>query len=259
MKTPGQRAVHLGQITVALQKRDDGVFDLMANEVLPDAPRTLMDCLQYWAEVAPSRNFLVDRGPDENWRPLTFADAWQQARAIGQALLDRGLSAERPVLVLSGNSIEHGLMALGCQMVGIPYAPISPAYALRSTDFAKLRHVFDLLTPSLVFAADATSYAPAIAAVMPADVELVTARGDAGRASTRFEKLTGAAAAGAVACIAARLGDMSAVTARYRYEYSCVEAANLAAMLLFNAAVAVVGYGMIAAVAFRNAPNAFAT
>ncbi len=189
MTTPGQRPVRLGQISAQLNKRADGSFDLKANEPLPPFPRTLMDKIEEWSEKAPDRDFLVDRGPEGAWRHLTFAEAWAQARAIGQALLERQVSAERPVIVLSGNSIEHGLIALGCQMAGVPYSPISPAYALRSTDYAKLRHIFDLLTPSLVVAADATPFAKALDAVMPADMELIAARGDAGRPATPFDDL----------------------------------------------------------------------
>ncbi|MFX7906685.1 feruloyl-CoA synthase, partial [Acinetobacter baumannii] len=78
----------------------------------------------------------------------------ERARAIGQALLDRGVSAERPLAILSGNDLEHLQLALGAMWAGVPYAPVSPPYALVSTDFGKLRHVFDVLTPGLVYAAD---------------------------------------------------------------------------------------------------------
>lgn len=67
----------------------------------------------------------------------------------------RGLSAERPVIILSENDLEHALLALGCLFAGVPYCPSSPAYSTISQDFAKLRHVLDTLTPGLVFASDA--------------------------------------------------------------------------------------------------------
>lgn len=189
MTTPGQRPVKLGHISVALNRRDDGTYDLRANEALPPAPRTLMDVFRHWATSTPNRDFLVDRGPEGNWRRLTYSEAFSQARAIGQALLNRNITAQNPLLILSGNSIEHGLVALGCQMAGVSYAPVSPAYALKSKDFAKLRHVMELLTPGLVVVAGASAFAAAIAATIPSDLELVTARGDAGRPSTDFADL----------------------------------------------------------------------
>ena len=87
--------------------------------------------------------------------------------------MNRGLSAERPVVILSGNDIEHALLGFGAMYAGIPYAPISTAYSLVSRDFSKLRYIFELLTPGLVFASDGAQYSKALEAVMPADAELV--------------------------------------------------------------------------------------
>ena len=95
---------------------------------------------------------------------------WTKVRRIGAALLTRNLSAERPIVILSGNDLEHALLGLAANYVGIPYAPISPAYSLISSDFGKLRHIVNLLTPGLVFACNA-QYARAIQAVVPPDVE----------------------------------------------------------------------------------------
>ncbi|MFK9813637.1 AMP-binding protein, partial [Escherichia coli] len=78
-------------------------------------------------------------------------EALQSARRIGQALLQRGLSAERPLLILSENDLEHAMLVLGCHYAGVPYAPVSSAYSLLSKDYAKLRHAVQLLTPGLIF------------------------------------------------------------------------------------------------------------
>jgi feruloyl-CoA synthase len=99
-----------------------------------------------------------------DWKHITYAQAWQTARSIAQSLLDRGLSAERPVVILSENSIEHALMAMGCLLAGVPFVPTSPAYSLISTDYDKLRHVLRTVTPGMVFASDAARYGKAIAA-----------------------------------------------------------------------------------------------
>src|SRR5690606_13206700 len=92
---------------------------------------------------------------------------------------DRGLNAERPVVVLSGNGLEHLEGAMGALYAGVPYAPISPAYSTLSKDFGKLRHIMQLLTPGMVFVDNVADYANAIRAVVPEDVEIVAVQGDA--------------------------------------------------------------------------------
>ncbi len=139
----------------------------------------LTDSLDYWAKKAPDRIFLAQRAGAGNgsggWRTLTYAQTRAGARSVAQALLHRPVSVDRPVAVLSGNDLEHGLIELGAMYAGIPYAPVSTAYSLISTDFGKLRHIFGLLTPGLVYAADAKAFGKALDAVMPKDAELITA------------------------------------------------------------------------------------
>jgi feruloyl-CoA synthase len=118
--------------------------------------------LDYWAERAPERVFLAQRGPEGSWIRLTYAQARSRARRIGAALLARGLSADRPLAVLSGNDIAHGLLELAAMYVGVPYAPVSPAYSLISTDFAQLRRVMDLVTPGLVYVSNRAQFQPAL-------------------------------------------------------------------------------------------------
>jgi feruloyl-CoA synthase len=125
----------------------------------------------------------------EGWRKITYLEALNAARAIGQALLDRGLSLKRPVLILSGNGIEHGLLALACLNVGIPFVPVSTAYSLVSTDFAKLRDIAALVQPGLIFADDGDRYAAALLACTPKGAEVVIARGDPDRRATLFDAL----------------------------------------------------------------------
>ena len=118
------------------------------------------------------------------------SEALDSARRIGQALIDRGLGAERPVAILSENDLEHALLALGCLYAGVPYCPVSPAYSTISQDYDKLRHVLGTLTPGLVFAADAARYGKAIAATVGPDVEVVLADGTLrGRETTPFAAL----------------------------------------------------------------------
>src|SRR5262245_57233570 len=150
---------------VRLETRPDGAVLLRSPQTLGPYARAVGDWLVHWAERAPDRVFLAERGYEGNvWRRLTYREALDRVRRIGQALLDRGLDRERPVVILSENRIDHALLALGAMHVGIPVAPISPAYSLMSKDFAKLKYIFELLKPGLVYA-DSDKFAPALAAV----------------------------------------------------------------------------------------------
>ena len=105
-------------------------------------------------------------GTRGDWQYVTYAEALRTARSIGQALLDCEASVERPVVILSENSIEHALVALGALYVGVPYCSVSTAYSLVSKNFDKLRHVTGLLTPGVVYASDMARYADPIDAVV---------------------------------------------------------------------------------------------
>jgi feruloyl-CoA synthase len=137
-------------------------------------------------------------GPAGAWRTVTFAETRERARAIAQALLDRGLNADRPIVILSGNSIDHGLLALGALYAGVYYAPIAPAYSLQATDFTALRHVFSKVRPALVFADDGRAFERALDAVLTPDMELVSIAGPSRRRWTPFAELTSRAATGDV-------------------------------------------------------------
>ena len=127
-------------------------------------PRAVGEWLVHWARTSPDRVFLAER-VGEAWRKVTYAGALDAVRSIGEALLARGLSADRPVAILSDNSVDHALLALGAMHAGIPAAPISPAYSLMSKDHAKLKGIFELLQPGLVYARDPAPFAPALEAV----------------------------------------------------------------------------------------------
>ncbi len=184
------RTVRLGRPDMDIDRRTDGTIHIRAREALGNYPARLTDRLLYWAERAPDRVFMAARGKDSDWRNITYAQTLSYARSIGEALLKRGLSAERPVVILSGNDLEHAMLGLACVYAGIAYAPISPAYSLVSNDFGKLRHIFKLLTPGFVFASDGQAFGRAIDAVVPREVEVaVTRNPPAGRATSLFADL----------------------------------------------------------------------
>ncbi len=176
---PGTRPVRLGDFTAELSDGVDGVRYIRSRATLGDYPRSLIDRLDHWAKATPDSVLLADRVDGGPWRSLTYAQVREKARSIAQYIIDCGLSAERPIAILSGNSIEHGLIALGAMMAGVPYAPISPAYSLVSQDHAKLKYLFGLMTPGLVFAADGVPFAKALDAVMTHDIRLLVSRNPA--------------------------------------------------------------------------------
>ncbi len=182
------RPVRLCAPEVLVDRRPDGTLYLRSGRTLPDYPQRLTDRLVHWARAAPDRVFMAERD-GAGWRTITYAQTLDRIRRIGAALLARDLSADRPIAILSGNDLEHALLGLAANYVGIPYAPISPAYSLISSDFGKLRHIAGLLTPGLVFACDGAQYARALA-VMPPGVEIVVARNAAD--ATLFSDLAGA-------------------------------------------------------------------
>ncbi|MGH8670366.1 MAG: feruloyl-CoA synthase, partial [Burkholderiales bacterium] len=144
--------MHFGSQAVLAERRPEGITLLRAAQPLPAYPAKLTEKLEHWAKHAPQRVVFAQRDASGGWRSVKYAEALERARAIGGFLLRKNLSPERPLIVLSGNDIEHALLHLGAMYVGIPYAPISPAYSLLSSDFAKLRYIRDLLTPGLVYA-----------------------------------------------------------------------------------------------------------
>jgi feruloyl-CoA synthase len=184
------RPVSFGDPDVAVERCDDGTIYLRPRRPLVDYPARLTDRLQHWANVAPERVFMAERIGADGWRQVTYAELLRASRRLASALVARGLSAERPVVILSGNSIDHALVAFGALYAGIPFCPVSPAYSLVSKDFSKLAFVMKLLTPGLVFADDATKFAAALAANVPDDIEIVTAQGALpGREVTRLADL----------------------------------------------------------------------
>ncbi|KRA47414.1 feruloyl-CoA synthase [Devosia sp. Root635] len=187
MAAKAQRSVKLWSPQVAWEERANGEFIIWRDDPLGPYPARLNERLIHWAEVAPDRVWMADRADTGPWRQVTYAEALDRVRRIGQFLLSAGLSAERPLVILSENSIEHALMALGAQHVGVPSAAIAPAYASASSGFAKLAEIAVQIAPGMIFADNGADFAPAVDAVFGPAMPLVATRDlPSGRANARL-------------------------------------------------------------------------
>lgn len=158
------------------KQHKNGSIVLKSTVRLKKCPHRMTERLVYWATKTPNKVFIGQKDDNGNWQTLTYAETLKKVKNIAQYLLTTDVSAERPLAILSENSIEHGLMSLAALHIGVPYSPIATAYSLKSTDYAKLRHTIDLLTPALIFVQDGAAYAKAIEAVAP-NIEVIAVNG----------------------------------------------------------------------------------
>ncbi len=164
METQPGSSLPFAAAAVETDHRGDGSIVLRSAHKLRPFASSVGQWLARWAAERPDQTWLAERAGD-GWRSVSYAQAYDAARRIGAALLERGLSPDRPIAILSDNSVDHALLALGAMQAGVPVAPISPAYSVMSRDHAKLKGIFALLQPGLVFAQDPGRFAPALAAV----------------------------------------------------------------------------------------------
>jgi feruloyl-CoA synthase len=171
------RPISFSDPAVTIERRDDGTIYLRPKKPLGEYPKRLTDRLHHWASAEPNRVFMAGREPGGGWRQISYAQLLSASRHIASALLSRGLSAERPIVILSGNSIDHALVAFGALYAGIPFCPVSPAYSLVSKDYGKLVYLMKLLTPGLVFVDDAGKFADALETNVSLGTEIAASRG----------------------------------------------------------------------------------
>jgi feruloyl-CoA synthase len=204
---PRWRATRVaGCLRAEALRRADGSWLLRSTEALTAYPERVTDALEHFARVRPNQVFVARRtsgtapAAERPWQAITYAQMLERVRRVGQALAlriaDGEISAERPIAILSGNDLQHLTLALAACWVGVPYAPISPAYSTVAQDFARLKQIFATLTPGLVFASAWGPYGRAIEATLPRDAELVltdpagiTLKSGQARTMTRFSTL----------------------------------------------------------------------
>jgi len=200
------RPASIAAADTAMRHGPGGVVYLESRHALGPYPERITERLEHWAAHAPERPFLAQRAPSGQWRRSTYFETLSAVRRLGQALLDRGLSPQRPLLILSGNGIDHALLALAAMHVGVPYVPLAPAYSLQAREYGTLRLVVSRVEPGLVFAEDGASFARAIGAAIPPSTEVVVSgAGPERRSVTALEELLATPVGPAVDEAAARV------------------------------------------------------
>ncbi|MDP1882102.1 MAG: AMP-binding protein, partial [Bradyrhizobium sp.] len=169
---------------IVADRRADGSIWLKSSAPLQPAARCVGDWLEQWARQTPDKVFLSERAnADAPWTTVSYRDALRQVRSVASWILAQGLSAQRPLVILSDNSVDHALFALAAMHAGVPAAAISPAYSLVSKDFDKLRSMIGLLDPGAIYVSGTKPFAPALAAIKPLhSAVIVTGDADGGDA-----------------------------------------------------------------------------
>ena len=169
---------------VVADRRADGSIWLKSTTPLQAYARCVGDWLEQWARQTPDKVFLGERASaDAPWTTVSYRDALRQVRSVASWILAQGLSTQRPLVILSDNSVDHALFALAAMHVGVPAAAISPAYSLVSKDFDKLRSMIGLLDPGAIYVSGTKPFAAALAAVKPLrSAVIVTGDADDGTA-----------------------------------------------------------------------------
>ena len=167
------RAVRVASLKADLDRRPNGVVYVRSPKPLGPYPERVTDRLEHWAARIPDRIFLAQRGLDGQWQTTTYAQALTRVRRLARGLLDHGLSVQRPLIILSGNSVEHGLLALAAMYSGIPYAPIAPAYSVAVQEFTALSYVWQNFGPAMVFVDDGARFERPLKAVVRSDTMVV--------------------------------------------------------------------------------------
>jgi feruloyl-CoA synthase len=184
------RAVNIAPADTTVRFGGDGSVYMLSRHRLGAYPNRITERLEHWAERAPDRTFVAQRDATGGWRRVSYAQTLTRVRNLSQALLNRSLSSDRPLIILSGNSIEHALLALAAMFSGVVYAPVAPAYSLQAKEFGTLGQIFERLQPGLVFAAEGAAYERALSRVLPSGVELVVSESAPGAlAATPFAAL----------------------------------------------------------------------
>ena len=172
-----EKIIPMASPEVEVENLGDGGVILRSPQPIGEYPDSQNAWLVAWAEETPDAIFVADRtGPNGEWRRVSYKDFLAQVKSIGQALLNRNLSVDRLVAILSDNAVDNALLLFGAMHVGIPVVPISPAYSLMSQDFGKLKYINGMVSPGLVYVADGEKFGNALKAIDIGEVEIVVSK-----------------------------------------------------------------------------------
>jgi feruloyl-CoA synthase len=185
------RPVHMPVRRTLVERRSDGSLILRPAAPPPAITQcSFADFLEGWARVRGDTAAFCERDSDGAWRKLSWSELWQQVQKVAAALLDMGLGQSRPLMLLSGNSIEQAIVLLAAEYVGIPTAPVSPAYAMLSQDFARLKSVCEMVPPAALFVQDPARFERALAALKDTNAPVIAVHG-AGAQQIAWARLAG--------------------------------------------------------------------
>jgi feruloyl-CoA synthase len=179
------RSIKFGSTDVHCETTSNGIHRIRSKEALRDYEPNLARLFRHAVEAEPGGTFIAER-VGEPWKKISYEQARPKVDAIAASLIERGLSTDRPVTVLSGNSIDHALLMLACFTAGVPVAPISVAYSLQSQDHNKLKFIANLITPGMIYVADTEPYATALAAIDLDSIEIVASKNGANLENITF-------------------------------------------------------------------------
>jgi feruloyl-CoA synthase len=200
------RPVNIAPSDTVVRRDGNGVTYLESPFPLAAYAVKLTERLELWAAAAPDRTFLAERTASGDWRRVSYRETLAAVRNLAQAILDRQLSPDRPIVILSGNSIDHALLALAAMYAGVLYAPVAPAYSLQAREFTTLRQIFGRMQPGLVFAAEGAAFERALKDTLPPGCELVVSTSaPSSIPATRFTDLAATPATSAVDAAHARV------------------------------------------------------
>src|SRR6185437_16409213 len=163
---------------IELERRADGSLVLASRLAPADTESSITAVLARRAAEHPDRVLAAHRDADNRWMTLSYGEAERRSRALAGAFAGLGLGPDNPLMVLSGNSLEHLLVSLGAYAAQVPVMPISVAYSLMSTDHARIKAIAELTGPGLVFADDAGPFGAALDALSPTVSQVLVARGE---------------------------------------------------------------------------------
>ncbi|KCV81303.1 feruloyl-CoA synthase [Actibacterium atlanticum] len=182
------QASHTQPHQVARENRADGSILLHSTHPLGPVADKTGDWLHHWSQEAPDRVFLAERS-GAGWREESYAAALQKVQAIAQSLLARGMGPDTPIIIMSGNGVDHGLLSLAAHYIGVPTVPVAEQYSLIHGAHGRLRHAIELVHPKMAYVVDADQYSEALALDALNGIEVVATRTGQAKNVTAFEDL----------------------------------------------------------------------